>query len=204
VLEVQPVPLTVPDPVRILVVCTANQCRSPMAEVLLRRALADQGVAADVVSAGSLPGDVAASAGSARAMARRGLDLGGHRSHQVTEDDLVRADLVVCMARRHAREAVVAHPGAWPRTFTLKELVRRGEAAGPRRRDEELGAWLDRAAAGRTRSALLADDPVDDVADPIGRPDAAYEATAAELEALVERLVAAVFPAGRATGEREG
>lgn len=165
-----------------------------MAEVLLQRALRERGIPATVTSAGAMRGDVPASEGSVEAMARRGLDLGAHRSHQLTADDLAGADLVLCMARRHSREAVVLHPPAWPRTFTLKELVRRGEALGPRRAGQPLDTWLAEVGEGRTRSALLADDPLDDVADPIGGPDSAYEATAVLLEDLVTRTVALTFP----------
>lgn len=180
--------------VRVVAVCTANQCRSPMAEVLLRRALEERGIGARVTSAGSLRGGVPASPGSVRAMGRRGLDLAAHESHQLEAGELAAADLVVCMARRHVREAVVLHPPAWPRSFTLKELVRRGETVGPRRADQPLEAWLAEVGAGRTRATLLADDPLDDVADPIGGPDPAYEATAALLEDLVARAVDLAFP----------
>lgn len=184
--------------VRILVVCTANQCRSPMAEVLLRRALAARGVVAEVTSAGSLPGGVPASQGSVAAMRRRGLDLTGHRSRPLAPEAVAPADLVVCMARRHCREVVVLHPPAWPRTFTLRELVRRGEEAGARGDGQALGDWLAELGRGRVRAALLSDDPADDVADPIGGPAAAYEATAAALEELVGRLVDLAFPAAPA------
>jgi hypothetical protein len=43
-----------PEPIRILVVCTANRCRSPVAEVLLWKALVVEGVPAVVRSAGFL------------------------------------------------------------------------------------------------------------------------------------------------------
>jgi protein-tyrosine-phosphatase len=129
-------------------------------------------------------------------MGRRGLDLARHRSRALQVADVAVADLVVCLARRHCREVVVLHPPVWPRTFTLRELVRRGEAAGPRAADQDLGDWLAELGRGRTRAELLSDDPVDDVADPIGGPDAAYEATAAVLEDLVDRAVAVAFPHG--------
>jgi len=38
--------------VRVLFVCTGNTCRSPMAAQVLRRGLAEAGLAADVASAG--------------------------------------------------------------------------------------------------------------------------------------------------------
>ena len=183
---------------QILTLCTANQCRSPMAEVLLQRALDERGVPATVASAGSMRGGVPVSDGSVRAMARRGLVLDGRRSRTVTADEVAAADLVLCMERSHVRSAVVVHPPAWPRTFTLKELVRRGEALGPRGAAEPLDRWLERLGHGRDRRALLAADPIDDVADPMGRPDSAYEATAALLDDLVERAVDLAFPASAA------
>lgn len=171
-----------------------------MAEVLLQRRLAALGVEARVSSAGELPGGVRAEGGSRRAMAVRGLDLDAHRSRAFTAELLANADLVVAMARRHVREAVLVQPGAWPRTFTLKELVRRGEAAAPRQADQSLAEWLALVHLGRRTSDLLGDDPVDDVEDPIGASDPVYEATAVELDELIARLVDLAFaPAAPAT-----
>jgi protein-tyrosine phosphatase len=166
-----------------------------MAEALLRSALGRRRVEASVSSAGLFRGGVPASPGSVRAMAQRGLDLDGHRSRTVTGDLLEGADLVLGMARLHIREAVVAVPEVWPRAFTLKELVRRGEGAGPRDPEQPLASWLEQVHEGRRRADLLGDDPEDDVADPVGGPDRLYLATAEELEELVERLVIVAFPA---------
>lgn len=166
-----------------------------MAEALLRAALQRRDVEATVSSAGLFRGGVPASPGSVRAMQRRGLDLDAHRSRTVTGELLGTADLVVGMARLHVREAVVAVPDVWPRAFTLKELVRRGEAAGPRDPEEPLASWLGRVHDGRRRADLIGDDPEDDVVDPVGGPDRLYLATAEELEELVERLVIVAFPA---------
>lgn len=177
-----------PD-IDILVLCTGNQCRSPMAEALLRDRLAARGIDARVHSAGELQDGVEASGGSVRAMAARGLDLRAHRSRQATAEMLREADLVVAMARRHLRAAVATAPETFPRTYTLKEIVRRGRSHGGRRPDEPLGDWLRRVHQGRTTAALLGEHPDDDVADPIGQPDHAYETTARELERLVDELV---------------
>jgi protein-tyrosine phosphatase len=165
----------------VLVVCTANQCRSPMAAALLQRRLP----ALDVTSAGSLPGGRAASGGSVRAMATRGLVLDDHVSRTLDPEVIATADVIICMARGHLREVVVTVPAALPKTFTLRELVRRGEAAGTA---SSLGAWLALVGSGRTTAELLGDDPNDDIADPVGGPDSEYERTAAQLEDLVERL----------------
>lgn len=166
-----------------------------MAEALLRERLAASGVDAVVSSAGELPGGVHASPGAVRAMARRGLDLSGHVSRTVSSELLEGVDLVVAMGRRHLRNAVSIHPPAWPKAFTLKELVRRGTAAGQRRPGEPFDAWLASVHRGRQVRELLGDDPGDDVEDPIGGPDPLYEATAVELGQLVDRFVDLAFAA---------
>ena len=108
--------------------------------------------------------------------------------------DILRdADLVLGMARQHVREAVVLAPDAWPRTFTLKELVRRGTTIGPRKDGEPLEAWLGRAHIGRTTSSLMGASPDDDIDDPIGKPKAAYQRMVDELDDLVDRLVTLVW-----------
>lgn len=183
-----------PAAARVLVVCTANRCRSPMAEALMRRKHQLLGVAADVVSAGSHPGGAPASLGSVRAMARRGLDLTGHVSRKLAAKDVVAADLVLCMARRHCREVIVLHPPAWPYTFTLREFVRRAEAAGRRQPGEALDEWLRVLSEGRVLASLIADDGNDDLPDPVGGPDSAYEAAAVLIEDLVDRAVRLTFP----------
>jgi len=165
-----------------------------MAEALLRARLGTAGVDAVVQSAGDLHAGVPAASGAVRAMRARGLDLSSHRSRSLTGDLLDRADVVIAMARRHVRSAVSLRPGAWPRAFTLKELVRRGSGIGPRKPGESFDDWLGRIHAGRERRALLGDDPRDDIADPIGGPDRLYEATAVELGQLVDDLVSLAFP----------
>jgi protein-tyrosine phosphatase len=182
-------------PTGVLFVCTANRCRSPMAEALLRRELAARGIDdVEVTSSGRLQADHPASEGAVRVMAARGIDLAAHRSGSTTKARVERADLVIGMAREHVREVVAAAPTAFPRTFTLRELVRRGEALGPRAAGQSLESWLVLLGAGRRAADLLGESAEDDIADPIGGPDAAYEATAGQLSDLVERLCALAFP----------
>ncbi len=94
-----------PAPKLIVTVCTANICRSPMAEALLRHALlaeAEPLRSCKVVSAG-----VAARKGekispnSVEALAKVGLRASDHRSQPLTEALIAQADLVLCMTESH-------------------------------------------------------------------------------------------------------
>jgi len=103
------------------------------------------------------------------------------------------ADLVIGMSRRHVAETAVLVPDAWTRAFTLKELVRRGDEAGPRRRGQPLDEWLADVHWGRKRSELVGRSRDDDIADPVGQPRSAYERTAKELDQLLERVVTLIW-----------
>ena len=93
---------------KICFVCSGNICRSPTAEVVLRRLVADAGLSSsiEVCSAGigSWHAGDPADARSAEAMRRHGYDPSGHRARQVSRQDLVDHDLVVAMDRGHARD----------------------------------------------------------------------------------------------------
>jgi protein-tyrosine phosphatase len=179
----------------VLVLCTANICRSPMAAALLARELAARGVRAQVHSAGTLGSNLLPPAEVMTVLAVHGLDVTGHRSRLATASDLERADLILAMAREHLRHAAVVAPGAWPRAFTIRELVRRGDLIGPRLPGETVPQWLARAHDGRTRRALLGDSAQDDIADPMGGPLAGYEQAAAGLRQLAGRLADLCWPA---------
>ncbi len=173
--------------------CTGNICRSPVAHALLRHRLAAAGVEAEVASAGLLSAGNPASSYGVELLRELDIPLDDHRSCTLTSEMLRDSDLVLGMAREHVREAVVLAPDAWSRTFTLKELVRRGQAVGARRPNEPLTDWLAQVHAGRSTHDLLGTSPDDDVDDPIGRPRAAYETMVSELDRLVDQLISLVW-----------
>ena len=174
----------------ILLLCSANVCRSVMAQALLSARLAGRPEPVSVTSAGLLAGGRQPPLEAVAVMAARGIDIAGHFSRRVTAADLAAADLVLGMAREHARHASVLLPECWPRTFTLGELLRRGRRAGARTPGEPLGDWLARAGRDRSRHDLLGSGPGDDVLDPYGGPLAGYQATASLLDRLTSDLVA--------------
>ncbi|HUR48465.1 MAG TPA: hypothetical protein VMY88_02900 [Acidimicrobiales bacterium] len=185
---------TIEAPVHVVVLCTGNFCRSPMGEAILAERLRTRGVDAVVSSAGLVLHGKPASPHAVSVLADRGIDHSSHRSRVMDSGTLESADLVVAMTREHLREAAVLNPSTFDRTFTLKELVRRGEAAGPRAPGQSLDEWLDKAAAGRDRSDLLGTSADDDVADPYGMERGDYERTCAEIEGLIDRLVKLAWP----------
>jgi len=166
-----------------------------MAEVILRDRLSEMGVEAEVASAGRMVGDQPASGGAVEVMAARGLDLSEHRSRTCAKDDLRQADLVLCMAREHLRDAALAHPDAFGRIFTLKELVRRGTAIGPRPASQDIAEWLSRAHHGRTHAGLLGSSEADDVGDPMGGSEEDYREAAELIDGLLGRVVSLMWPA---------
>jgi protein-tyrosine phosphatase len=181
--------------IQVLFVCTGNICRSPMAEAMLRHRLELAGRDREVTvrSAGVLDSGRPAAWQAMDALAPRRLSLDEHRSTRLTSHLLADVDLVLGMAREHVRAVVVAEPAAWPRTFTLKELVRRGEEVGPRSGGQELGEWLTKVGAGRTRSDLAGDAFEDDIPDPVGSDPEVFEALALELDDLLARLAILVW-----------
>jgi protein-tyrosine-phosphatase len=141
-----------------------------------------------VASAGLLPGGYASPPEVITTMAEVGIDLSGHCSTQISPELVAHSDVIIAMARRHAREVVICDPESWGRTYTLKEFVRRGDRAGRRPADESLESWLDRLHHGRQRTDLVGSSSDDDMPDPIGGPLEGYRATARELAVLVDQV----------------
>lgn len=87
----------------VLIVCTANICRSPMAEALLQKYLDEIEEGWQVSSAGTWAQDgFGASAHGITVMLERGLDTSEHVSRTVNEKLMDKADLVLTMTGGHA------------------------------------------------------------------------------------------------------
>lgn len=192
-------------PLRVLVVCTGNLCRSPLFAALLARDV--DGARVTVTSRGTLatPGAVVPAATLA-AGTRLGVDLGGHVARPLSGVDLDDADLVLTAGRRHRRDVVRMSPAVASRAFTIVEFARLAEAAlaegavrvadggsvesGPGWPGVSLESLL------RLRGSVLRpDDPEDDdVLDPMGRRAGVHLRVARRLAAAATTVASALGP----------
>lgn len=149
------------EPRHILLVCTGNTCRSPMAAHLLQLALKGHNLDKHFVvsSAGiaAVPGQPAA-AHAIEAMAAYGASLEGHRSRSLDRDLVDAAWLILTMTQDHKESVLRLFPQAQERVYTLGEFA--GEPFGP--------AW--------------------EVPDPYGQSAEVYRSTGEALRRALERV----------------
>jgi protein-tyrosine-phosphatase len=184
------------QPFRILFVCTANVCRSPMAEHLMRRALEQRPghlrTPWAVGSAGTRALVGADMDPSARhALRERGVDAPLRRARQLTTAEIDVADLVLTASRTERSSIVALVPSSTRRVFTLRQFGRLCAAgrevvtlAGP-----PAGADLmELATAGRGRVQPV--DPArDEVRDPFGQELDAFRTCARVIERTLDRVL---------------
>ncbi len=117
--------------VNFLFVCTGNTCRSPMAEGLFRKYLAEklhyevdrlEELGYKVASAGILEMEgYPASAEAITACASKGIDISTHRSRRLSVQLVKESDYIFAMTRSHCEEVVKMWPNAQDRCVMLVE-----------------------------------------------------------------------------------
>ncbi len=155
----------------LLFVCTGNTCRSPLAELLARRGLAERGWDhVEVRSSGvAATKGAPASRGSVRAGDRHGLELRGHRATPLEPAMVEWADLILTMSPSHLDGVAIL--GGEHKVSVITDFVREAEAG--------------------TSSAVVRSRGV---SDPIGGDDSDYEDTFRQLEALIQKVLARLEP----------
>lgn len=170
---------------RVLLVCFANTCRSPVAEALLESALGvDSGV--EVVSRGLVAGPGEPPAALVAVARARSVELTDRGGVALERHEGRSADLILFMERALLREVVVGDPHLWPRSFTLLEFSRRAFNDPPDRAHEDFAQWLSLLHRGRRAEDLVRDEPGDDVADP------GLDGEAADYTRMFDELASAV------------
>ena len=154
-----------PQPRNVLFVCSGNQCRSPVAEVILRKRAAEAGLSVVVGSAGTLAGMTGfpAQEVTIEAAAELGFDLRGHVSRCITRAILQEAHLVLALARVHVRLLERAFPEEASRVRLFKPYCLGREAGG---------------------------SSADDVPDPVGLPLEVHRACVREISGCLDQMVA--------------
>ena len=180
------------DEFDIVVICSGNRFRSPIAASVLRGAT--DGMPVRVRSFGTL--DLARSQVLPEALELApslGLDLTSHRSSPLAGEDLSSADLVIGFERMHGSLAVVDAGAQRERTFLLTEIVDRlagvtlAEGLGPVERARAAVRDADEARTTATR-------PIpEEIADPIGGRPEVFRATADRVFILTHRLTRLLF-----------
>jgi len=110
----------------VLFVCTGNTCRSVIAEALFKKMMREQHRDdVEVFSAGvtTLSG-IGASQGAREVLAKEGIDVSGHISHEITKELVRGSDLILVMERLHEGAILKLAPDVKNRVFLLKEFAK--------------------------------------------------------------------------------
>ena len=162
----------------ILAVCTANICRSPIREALLRARLDDEEF--EVASAGTQGWDQQPMDGmAAMELMRLGYSSKTFRSHAIDTYLVDSADLIVTATRAHRSAVLEITPAALRRTFTLLEFA---ALCGIVEGDDPRALVAD---ASRQRSKAPSDI---DIGDPYRRSPEVHRHTADQIDAAVRTI----------------
>ncbi|MEA2096279.1 MAG: Sua5/YciO/YrdC/YwlC family protein [Candidatus Cloacimonadota bacterium] len=108
---------------QILFVCTGNTCRSPIAEYLARRIIAEKDLKLRTASAGFVADGMIISENSERVLALNGIDASEHKSTLLNEENLRESWLVLTMTANHKNKILQAYPASASKVYALSEYA---------------------------------------------------------------------------------
>lgn len=139
----------------VLVVCTGNICRSPIAEALFSKALAGSSITVGSAGIAALVG-YGADPLSKDVSQEHGLDLSGHVARQVTRGMLMESDLILTLDNEHQNWIKQRFPeffgrahklGRWQGNRDIADPYRQPKAAfdtAYREIEQDVNKWLER------------------------------------------------------------
>lgn len=108
----------------VLIICTANQCRSPMAMGILKSKVEQLPGEWTIESAGTWAAEGApANQKTQQVMAELGLDIKDHRSRIITRGMLSSFNLILVMEPGHKESLQIEFPEVASRVYLLSEMV---------------------------------------------------------------------------------
>ena len=191
-----------PGSFRILYVCIANQCRSPMAERIsrheLQARLAAKAQPWTISSAGTdaIPGHPMHRLARAT-VTNLGLDHDGFQAQRLSTDLIEQSDLILGATLTERDRVIARAPSALPRAYTVRELARLVTAIAPSApitaENAAFGARMFLAEISKLRGlAPYVEPSVDDIVDPPRTPTA-FARCASTIQTAVERILDALL-----------
>lgn len=181
---------------QILVLCSGNICRSPLAAQLLKAKLVStqtQSAGTSVLVGEHTPDEALSFA--------KDLGLTGaeaHRAAVMTPQMVAQADVILGMERTHRRKAALMQPAAGRRAFTLLEFAH----ITAEMTDDQLCTVLDDQSANPTAAVDVVarlrgmvsrlDESFYDVEDPYGRSKYTYQRATDQIVRAIDQIVAYV------------
>lgn len=104
----------------VLIVCTGNTCRSPMAAAYLKHHGPKQW---EVRSAGVYAMDGASASANAKKVLEKNQISSEHASTSLSVADIKWADIILTMTESHKQAIAAVYPQALEKMYTLKESV---------------------------------------------------------------------------------
>ena len=113
-------------PYHVTIVCSGNTCRSPMAEGILKKALAERRASCIAVRSAGTLGIIDSPATPLAVEVSRsfGVDISGHRSQEFTRELAQTSDLILALAAEH-HDSALAFGVPRERVFMLQTFPRR-------------------------------------------------------------------------------